>query len=268
MIAPFNSQLRKRPVDTMKRWIPWCVLAVAAIAMIVNGPIAQLAHYHEFADSRSLWSIPNAGDVLSNFGFAVVGIWGFADLAPKRRDPRLVAGWEGYAVFLGAVILTALGSSFYHLAPDNGRLLWDRLPIALACAGLLAATHAETHASSPRALLPALVVAAIASVAWWSITDARGMGDLRPYLFMQAAPLVVIPLWQWIAGAPRADRIAFGIAIGLYALAKVFELEDHALFNTLGIVSGHTLKHLLAAAAAAVLTGNLVRRTSRRQIGG
>lgn len=96
--------------------------------------------------------------------------------------------------------------------PNNDRLVWDRLPIALACAGLLAGSYAETHIAAPRWLLPSLVVAAVASVFWWSFTDSIAVGDLRPYLLIQGAPLVLIPLWQWIARSPSADRIAFSIA--------------------------------------------------------
>jgi hypothetical protein len=249
----------------MKRWIPTGVMVLAVAAMLLHGPIAQLDHYHEFADGRALLGLPSAADVLSNVGFAVVAAWGFWALRGKRHDPLLERAWPGYFVFLVAIALTAFGSSFYHLAPDNDRLLWDRLPIALACAGLLAAVRAETHGSS-RWFLPALIVAAIASVFWWSVTESFGAGDLRPYLLLQAAPLILIPLWQWIYGSPRVDRVAFGIAIGLYALAKVFELNDRVVFDALTYVSGHTIKHLLAVAAAAVLTGNLVWRVRERAI--
>jgi hypothetical protein len=239
----------------LKRWIPLGVLALAAILMIAHGPIPQLDSYHDFADTRALGFVPNAGDVLSNLGFAIVGVWGMTALRREDAGERLAPGWR---VFLAAIVLTSLGSGFYHLAPDNGRLLWDRLPIALACAGLLSAAHEETHAGSDRRLLAALIVAAIASVLWWSVTESRGEGDLRPYLLMQAAPLVMIPLWQWVYGAPGRDRLAFGAAIALYGLAKVLELEDRAVFQALGFVSGHTLKHLLAVAASAVLVANLV----------
>lgn len=244
----------------MKRWLPTVVLAMVVVAMLAHGPIAQLEHYHVFADIRPLLGLPNAADVLSNAGFAIVGVWGLWALRHRRRHPRLAAAWPAYIVFLVAVTLTAAGSSYYHLAPDNERLLWDRLPIALACAGLLAGVYADTHDSPSRWLLPALAVAAIASVLWWSVTEHRGAGDLRPYLLIQGAPLIVIPLWHWIYAAPRADRVAFGIAILLYALAKVFELNDRAVLDATGFVSGHTLKHLLAMVAAAVLTANLVWR--------
>ena len=251
-------------MDRMKRWIPTTVMVIAAAAMLLHGPIAQLDHYHEFADARALFGLPNAADVLSNIGFAIVALWGFAALRGQRDHPQLAAAWSGYCLFLGAILLTAFGSSFYHLAPDNGRLLFDRLPIALACAGLLAAVRAETHDAQSKWFLPALIAIAVASVLWWSVTETWDAGDLRPYLLLQGAPLVLIPLWQWIDRSPRGDRIAFGIAILLYALAKVFELEDHAVVDALGFMSGHTIKHLLSVAAAAVLVGNVVCRVRGR----
>jgi hypothetical protein len=242
------------------RWIPATVVALVAAAMLLHGPIAQLEHYHEFADTRAFLGLPNAADVLSNLGFALVGLWGFVALHNHRHQPGLEAGWPGYRIFLAAITLTALGSSFYHLAPNNDRLLWDRLPIALACAGLLAAVRAETHAPRSAWFLPSIVAAGVASVLWWSFTESRGAGDLRPYLLMQGAPLLLIPLWHWIYDSPRVDRVAFAVAILLYIAAKAAELADHRILEVTGFMSGHTLKHLFAVGAAAVLTGNLVRR--------
>jgi hypothetical protein len=250
----------------MKRWIPTAVLLAMAAAMLAHGPIAQLAHYHEFADTRGVLGIPNAGDVLSNAGFALVGLWGLAALWPHRADPDFARAWPGYTLFLAAIVLTAFGSSFYHLAPDNARLVWDRMPIALACAGLLAAVDAETRdTAQPRWLPVVLALAGVASVLWWSVTEAGGVGDLRPYLLLQAAPLVLIPLWQANHGTPRAERIAFGVAIALYAGAKAAELADHAIFDALGFMSGHTIKHLLSIAASAVLVANVVAKVRARQ---
>ena len=88
----------------------------------------------------------------------------------------------------------------------------------------------------------------MAGVAWWAAT-----GDLRPYLLLQAAPLLLIPLWQAQNAAPRRERLGFAIGIGLYVLAKAAELADAPILAATGFVSGHTLKHLLAAAAAAVI---------------
>jgi hypothetical protein len=247
---------------------PLLVALVAIVAMAIHGPIVQPSGYHDFADTRAWLGLPNACDVLSNAGFALVGIWGLSRLRAHRREPSLATGWPGHELFLTALVLTAVGSAYYHWAPDSDRLVWDRLPIALACAGLLAAARAETREGTRVWVWTAtLAVAAVASVLWWALTDRAGLGDLRPYLLLQAAPLVIIPLWQMNGRAPPEERRAFALAISLYVLAKAAELADHGIYNLTGIVSGHTIKHLLATGAAAVLTARLVGRlTPKRAI--
>lgn len=223
------------------------IAALLILAMALSGPILQPANYHHFADGRSLLGIPNAGDVLSNLGFLLVGVYG---LASWFKSPHGTVARTEYGIFFGALALTAAGSTWYHLAPDNARLVWDRMPIALACGALLAAElrRAFTAQAWTRSALPVLLVFAVASVFWWSFS-----GDLRPYLLIQAAPLLLIPALHWQTGAPMARRTAFVSAIVLYVLAKMFEVADAPAFDALGVVSGHTLKHVLAVAAAFIL---------------
>ena len=252
--------------QSAKRWFkhtPTIMTVGAILIMAVHGRIAQPAHYNEFADASAVFGIQHAADVFSNAGFALVAIWGWLALRPRRASDPLRAGWPGYRLFLIGLFLTAFGSGFYHLAPDNARLIWDRLPIALACAGLLVGVRGDTKPGL-KTEIEAIVLAlfAVASVAWWAYTDSIGAGDLRPYLLLQGLPLILIPLWQAIHRAPRADRIAFAAAMGLYVLAKVFEIFDHEIASALGFVSGHTLKHLIATAATAAVVWGLTRRFS------
>lgn len=235
------------------RHLPLLVTIGLTLLLAWYGPIAQPAHYHAFSDVRSAFGMPNAADVLSNLGFAVAGIWGLLRLGPVQS---VGPGLPGYRLFMVALVLTAAGSAYYHLQPDDARLVWDRIPIAMACAGLLAAVHAETSRTGKATRNTAiLALAAVSSVVWWSST-----GDLRPYLLLQVLPLVLIPLWQWLNDAPRADRLSFGLAILLYILAKFAELSDHEILAMSDLISGHTLKHLLATAAAATIVARLVVR--------
>ncbi len=238
------------------RYAPLAVVALAAVAMLVHGPIQQPEGYHAFADTRPFLGMPNAADVLSNVGFALAGLWGLWMFRSRAAQRTLGASWPGYALFLAALALTAVGSTFYHLAPDDSRLVWDRLPIALACAGLLAGAFADTHIR-PYSVRLAVGLAGFgaATVWWWAAT-----ADLRPYLFLQAAPLVLVPLWQARGPTPFAERAAFGFAIILYVAAKIAELGDRAIYEVVGMMSGHTMKHLLAAIASAVIVGSLVMR--------
>lgn len=240
--------------------LPLFVTLIAIAAMLVHGPIAQLPHYHDFADQRTWLGVPHAADVLSNLGFLIVGIWGLARI---RSTAPTLPGRAGYHLFMAALVLTAIGSSFYHLAPDNHRLVWDRLPIALACAGLLAGVRSQTHGGG-RYDLALLTATAVSSVAWWHISERAGAGDLRPYLLLQGLPLILIPLWLWIYRSPRIDWIFFGSAIVLYAGAKAAELHDHDILQASGsFISGHTLKHLLATCAAAILSARMTLTAAR-----
>ena len=133
----------------MSRWkhyIPYAAMLLIAAAMLAHGPIAQPDNYHAFADGRECFHLPNAADVVSNLGFLLVGVWGLWAFRNPERRAALGAAWPGYATFFSGVALTAIGSGYYHLEPDNARLFWDRLPIAIACSGLVAAA-ASSYAS-------------------------------------------------------------------------------------------------------------------------
>ena len=252
-----------RPARPWAKYAPTIVTIGIIVAFALHGRIAQPANYNDFADHTALFGIPHAGDVLSNVGFALVAIWGWLALRPWRDSDRLRTGWPGYRLFLIGLFLTAFGSAFFHLAPGNGRLTWDMLPIALAGAGLLVGVHGDVRPGS-KTNLEAIMLAlfAVAGVAWWVYTDRNGAGDLRPYLLLQVLPLVLIPLWQMIYRAPRTERLPFAAAMALYVLAKLTELFDHQIATALGFVSGHTLKHLLATAATAAIVWGLTRRCS------
>jgi hypothetical protein len=250
-----------RPMSAFLRHTPTIVTLGLIALLALHGRIAQPAHYHDFADHSAAFGIPHAGDVLSNAGFALVAIWGWLSLRPRRAGAQLRGGWPGYRLFLIGLLLTAFGSAFYHLAPDNFSLIWDRLPIALVCAGLIAGVRGDIQGGSKRGSdVIVLALAAVASVAWWAITERNGAGDLRPYLLLQGLTLILIPLWQAMYRAPRTDRIAFGTAMALYILAKLAEVFDHEIATALGFVTGHTLKHLIATAA---VVWGLIRRFSQ-----
>jgi len=244
----------------LRQYLPSIVIAVLAGTALSYGPIAQPLNYHDFADQQTIAGIPHFADVLSNLGFALVALWGWLQLAPARQCDGIRNSWAGYRLFLMGLFFTAIGSSYYHLAPDNTHLVWDRLPIALACAGLLAGVWGDVRKNNSAMLSVLLAVAAVFSVAWWYFTEQTGAGDLRPYLLLQALPIVLIPLWQWIYDRPRAERWVFGAGLLLYVIAKFAELNDHEIAATLGVLTGHTLKHLLATGATAAIVACLVRR--------
>lgn len=236
------------------------VMLLLATVMIWQHPLHQWPNYHAFADQRSWLGLPRAADVLSNLGFALVGAMGLwllwtrdeVDLAHSDLD----IAWHGLSLFFVGLLLTAAGSTWYHLQPDNARLIWDRLPIALACAGLADAVASHVlSARGARVLRVGLLLAAPASVLWWAMTR-----DLAPYAFVQLLPVVLVPVALLLAPALRADTGPWLLALVGYIAAKIFERADQQIFEGLrGLVSGHTLKHL-AAAGAGLCVVWIVRR--------
>jgi len=168
------------------------VLATGILAAVP--PIPQDPSYHHFADRRSFFGIPNAWNVLSNAAFVFVGGLGLWHIA--RRSKAGAANlfsqpgdrWPYVALLVG-IALTGVGSAYYHLAPDDARLVWDRLAIAVAFAAIVAMVLLE-RISVPAGLaaLPVLLIAGVGSALYWHVTEARGAGDLRPYAMVQFSP--------------------------------------------------------------------------------
>ena len=107
-------------------------------------------------------------------------------------------------------------------------------------------------------MLAATLAIGVFSVFWW-----RYSGDLRVYVWVQGAPLLAIP--YVIAAFPARYNLRHYLlyGVGLYALAKVAELLDYPVYAATGsAISGHSLKHLLAAAAVLCVWRMLQRRQS------
>lgn len=224
-------------------------------ALAAHGPIAQDPAYHRFADTRAVLGIPNGLNVLSNIPFLVVGLLGLRRLArlptasPMSRGERRAA-----ALLCAAIAGVAAGSAWYHLAPDSGRLVWDRLPMSLAFASITALVAAERLGRGAlRWLLPALVLAGVGSVVLWHLGELQGAGDLRAYATMQFFPALLLPLLLWLRPAVFSSGPLLMSALCLYGLAKICELGDAAVFATSGMLSGHTVKHLVAGLACWLL---------------
>jgi hypothetical protein len=234
------------------------LLAVA----LLGPPLPQAAHYHEFADARTFGGIPHALDVLSNLPFAIAGAMGLYSL--WRLPPRALSNVQRAMVvlFFAGLLLTAAGSSWYHWSPDDSGLVVDRNGMAVAFAGLLGLAAAGRVSERAGAVLGlALLVLAPFTIRSWSSS-----GDLLPWAVLQFGGAAVL---AWLASLrPRycAIGIRWMLVIAAYAAAKVLEISDHEIYRlTGGLVSGHTLKHLVAALAAAPVIAALFTLRSSRQ---
>ncbi|HRI75752.1 MAG TPA: ceramidase domain-containing protein [Alphaproteobacteria bacterium] len=232
------------------------LLATALLLVAVTfffPPIAQDLAYHDFADKRPVQSVPNAGDVLSNIPFCIVGLWGLFMMRGYRAgDKTACALW---LVFFFGVFLVGFGSGYYHWAPDNKTLVWDRLPMTIAFMSLFSLVIAE-HVSRRLgyALFPLFLAAGIGSVWYWDYTEGMGAGDLRPYALVQFLPMVLILMMVAMFRTHAGGTRYLMWCLGWYLAAKGLEHYDDAVFSLLGqTVSGHSLKHLAAAAGVACL---------------
>jgi hypothetical protein len=234
------------------------------IAAMLLPKTPQPLSYHHFADARSWLGIPNFGDVASNILFLVAGLWGLAFLCRESSlkqflDPR--ERWPFVFIFLG-LLLTAFGSAYYHLAPDNARLVWDRLPMTIVFMALVASLIQERVAVRLGLwLLPALTAVGIGSVLQWRWSEQQGAGDLRFYAAVQLYAL--LSLLAALLLPPRYTRGSDLLAVaGLYVVAKICETADTQIFSLGRLVSGHTLKHLVAGAAGLLILRMLQMRQS------
>jgi hypothetical protein len=209
-------------------------VSLAALLLFVP-PIPQNQSYHQFADQRSLFGIPNFWNVVSNLPFIVIGAVG---LRSFHRDPITIALFAG-------MLLTGIGSSYYHWNPNDHTLLWDRLPITVCFVAMFAYVVEErVNARAGRILLWPMLALGIVSLLLWRWTD-----DLRLYGWVQFFPCLALLLIFLLFPAKYTGTSYWLAAAALYVLAKLAEHYDRVMPSSGWALSGHTLKHLLAAGA-------------------
>ena len=231
------------------------LIVLGSLALLMTRPpLPQDLHYHEFADQRTFFGVPNFSDVISNVPFLFVGVAGLT-LCLRQGFAGVAVTWT---VFFAAVSLVGIGSAYYHWHPDNNTLVWDRLPMTIGFMAMLVAILSESidERLGKFLLAPALIVG-FASVIYWHFTD-----DLRFYAWVQFMPLLVIPLVMALFRSRYSKQWYLFLALGCYALAKLFEAADHQIFPmTRYTIAGHAIKHLFAALCCLVILLMLKKRT-------
>lgn len=241
----------------------WLALGVAAFLV---PRLPQPAAYHGFADARAWLGVPHVGDVLSNSAFFVVGFAGLLALAFGRARAAFDRPWQAtpYAAFFFGLVLVAIGSGYYHWAPSDATLFWDRAAMSVTFSALAAIFLADRVAQGWGVSrgLPLLVALGLGAVLAWRLT-----GDVTYYFVgCQLAPLgsILLTVLLFRRGRTTDERGLFALA-ALYGLAVIFEQLDGPIFALGHAISGHTLKHLAAAMAVAQVVPMLGRAADRRQ---
>jgi hypothetical protein len=231
------------------------IIVVGSLALMLSQPpFGQDPRYHDFADRRVFWGIPNFFDVISNLPFLLVGIAGVGFCLRNGFGARR----PGWIVFFTGVALVSIGSAYYHWDPHNESLVWDRLPMTIGFMGLFAALWGEyVRQNIVRFLLVPAVLLGFCSVLYWHWFD-----DLRFYYWIQLIPLVMVPVVMVLFRSRYSHQWLLLVGLACYICAKVSEAHDREVFIfTQGLLSGHALKHLLAALGCFTIVGMLKIRT-------
>jgi hypothetical protein len=239
-----------------------CMLFIGGF-LLLTPPWPQPIAYHKFADQRPLLGLPHMLNVASNLPFLIVGIWGMIWMARHPGSSAFLQPaerWAYWLYFLG-LALTGIGSSYYHADPTNETLVVDRMALAMTFMALFTAILAERLCWKLSAwLVGPLVALGVGSVLYWHWTETQGAGDLRFYFVVQFFPLVALPI-LFLLFKPRytgtGDMLA---SLACYGVAKLVEYWDANVYAQGGLVSGHTLKHLVAGLSAYFVLFMLQRR--------
>ncbi|WP_371362788.1 hypothetical protein SRRS_38540 [Sporomusa rhizae] len=230
----------------LKLYILMFVVIVSAGSVFHMEPIPQDINYHLFADTGVRFGVANSNDVISNAGFIIAGMIGLRRIRhwAWSRENNL---WR---FFFFSIILVGIGSAYYHLQPSNTTLVWDRLPMTLGFASMTACICGERLGTKiGRSLFLPLTVGGVGSVIYWWATEQAGVGDLRFYILVQYLSMLLIPIVLLLYPKPWRQNKFYWLLLSSYIVAKIFELNDVEVFIlTHQIISGHTLKHLVAAA--------------------
>ncbi|KAG7554978.1 hypothetical protein ISN44_As11g011700 [Arabidopsis suecica] len=223
-------------------------------------PLDSFRH-HIFADKRNFMGVPNTLNVMTNFPFLIIGVLGFVlCIGGSFFNISLKGEIWGWTLFYAGIASLAFGSAFYHLKPDDNRIVWDTLPILIAYSSLFSSFLVERAGEIVG--LSCLIV--LLFIAFFSVAYARVFNDLRLCMTFQLIPCLAIPVMTVLL-PPKYSHSRFWLwAAAAYTIARIEGLADNKIYNANRyIISGHSLEHLCSAAATLLLTIMLLYRSIR-----
>ncbi|KAF3521474.1 hypothetical protein F2Q69_00050591 [Brassica cretica] len=199
-------------------------IVIFVVLMIVTPTIPQSQAYHDFADQRTFFGIPNALNVISNFPFLIIGLIGLVLCFYPDDYFRFSLRGEklGWTCFFVGVAAVAFGSSYYHLHPDDARLVWDRLPMTIAFTSIMAIFVIERidEHKGTYSIVPLLLVGLVSILYWRQVLN-----------FGLFVPCIVIPLMAILLPPMYTHSTYWLWAAGFYLLAKVEEAADKPIYS-------------------------------------
>jgi hypothetical protein len=214
-------------------------------------PATYSAH---LADNNTHLGIANFWNVITNVGFAYLGIYG---LLHRKKFP------ESYrtlgTIFALAILGTGFGSSYFHYNPNPSTLFWDQLPMSIGFASFVGMVIADRVSVKAGRIL-GYVLSVVGPWSVWNIYF--GNGDTLFYICLQFGTLLFALLVITLTRAEKMKTSLIFFGLIAYIVAKVLETYDGPIFDTLGFISGHSLKHIAATVALwAIFKGTVEKNT-------
>jgi hypothetical protein len=232
---------------------------IAGIGITFIPPVAQDPAYHAFADTRTVSGIQNFWNVISNLPFLIAGIAGIIYIFKKGKNSLMRLMLLNYFLFFSGILLTGVGSSYYHFHPDNSTLIWDRLPMSISFMSFFSIVISSfIDPKHGKYLLPILLIIGCGSVVYWYYTEMQGSGDLRLYALVQFLPMLLIPLIMLLFKPRPAITKYIWFMLLSYLLSKVCEHFDSDIYSSSVLFSGHTWKHLFASLAPLIFLAGII----------
>lgn len=228
--------------------IIFLVFFVFVGVLLFLNPIPQDVEYHNFGDQRMIFGIPNFWNVMSNlplFFLGAIGTW--ISFRNWKLRPDIVSIILPLVLCLG-IFIACFGSAYYHWAPDNNTLVWDRLPMTFIFMPIFSLLIYDFIGKKEGQIaFYILVPLGVFSVFYWQYTESIGAGDLRFYIFVQFFPMVIAPFILWLFPKKTNYVRYIYFILGWYIVAKLAEFFDDVIYDFFGFWSGHTIKHLIGA---------------------
>ncbi|CAL9206089.1 unnamed protein product [Musa hybrid cultivar] len=222
------------------------------LLMLATPRISHSHAFHLFADMRNFLGVPNTLNVLTTFPFLLVGVPGLVlCLSGCCFGISLRGEMWGWAFFYAATATAAFGSAYYHLRPDDDRVVWDKLPTMTSASSLLSILVIERiDERMGISCLSSLITLVLVSIAC-----ERTFDDLRLCMMFHIVPCIAIPALLFLFPPKYTHSRFWFCATGFYLLARFEAIADKKIYSASRyIISGHSLEHLCLAMVPIILT--------------
>uniref|UniRef100_A0ACD5VGJ9 Uncharacterized protein n=1 Tax=Avena sativa TaxID=4498 RepID=A0ACD5VGJ9_AVESA len=240
-------------IENRRRAIAGGAVLASALLLVATPRLRHSPALHLFADMRNLLGVPNTLNVLTAYPLLLAGVPGLVLCLFGSGCFGISLKWEalGWFLFYAGNVGAAFGSAYYHLKPDDDRLIWDRLPMMMSASSLLSILVIERV--DERAGLSCLI--SLLSLLLVSTAFERVLDDMRLWVVLNLVPCVVIPAMIFLFPPKYTHSRFWFLATGFYLLARFEGLADRKVYSVNRyFISGHSLEHLCFAMVTLILT--------------